>query len=150
MKRKVISVAHHRNGITGAPFDVVLFKDDDGSTKVGISFDSPLQKPPLSCNIAILDVKQLAAGDVAFGSNSFRGDEYIGFMREATMPNHADRIPCIGTPAHSCGNDSTHVDQQGYTICADCAKERKKDGRESRRMTKADRETIIAGTKVAY
>jgi hypothetical protein len=32
---------------------------------------------------AVLDVAKLAAGDVAFGSNSWRGDEYESALRNA-------------------------------------------------------------------
>ena len=47
MKLKIIDIAHHRNGITGAPFDVVLFEDRDpeGSRKVAILFDERATAP---------------------------------------------------------------------------------------------------------
>jgi hypothetical protein len=50
MKLKIIDTAHHRNGVAGTPFDVVLFKvqREDG-VKVGILFDDP-------GNCAVLDV----------------------------------------------------------------------------------------------
>ena len=77
MKLKIIDTAHHRNGVAGAPFDVVLFKDRgrQGSRKVAILFDEPH-------HCAVLDVAKLAAGDIAFGSNSWRGDEYERPLRE--------------------------------------------------------------------
>ena len=69
MKLTIIDIAHHRNGICGAPFTAVLFEDKgpEGSRKIGILFDEPY-------HCAVLDVAKLAAGDIAFGSNSFRGD----------------------------------------------------------------------------
>ena len=71
MKLKITDLAHHRNGITGTPFDVVLFeeRDPEGSRKVAILF-------PQRGHCAVLDVAKLAAGDIAFLSNSWRGDVY--------------------------------------------------------------------------
>jgi len=78
MKLKIIAIAHHRNGICGAPFDVVLF-DDQGperSRKVAILFEEPHFR-------AVLGVDKLAEGDIAFGSNSWRGDHYEHDLRKA-------------------------------------------------------------------
>jgi hypothetical protein len=63
---RVTTAAHHRNGICGAPFHAMLF-DHDGGRKLAILFDEP-------GHCAVLDVDKLAAGDIAFGSNSWRGD----------------------------------------------------------------------------
>jgi hypothetical protein len=78
MKLKIIGIAHHRNGVCGAPFDVTLFKEHgrDGSLKVGILFEEPY-------HCAILDVDKLAAGNIGFGSNSWRGDDYEPHLRKA-------------------------------------------------------------------
>jgi hypothetical protein len=86
MKLKIIAIAHHRNGVAGSPFDVALFKESgrEGSLKVGILFEEP-------GHCAILDVAKLAAGDIAFGSNSWRGDEYEPHLRQA-IHFHQERI----------------------------------------------------------
>ncbi len=78
MKLTIIDIASHRNGICGAPFHVVLFHDcgSEGSRKVAIVFDAP-------DHCAVLDVTKLAAGDIAFGSNSFRGDHFEESIRKA-------------------------------------------------------------------
>lgn len=78
MKLKIITIAHHRNGIDGAPFDVALFEDPgpEGSRKVAILFHEPHY-------CAVLDVAKLAQGDIAFGSNSWRGDQYEPELRKA-------------------------------------------------------------------
>lgn len=88
MKLKIIAIAHHRNGICGAPFDVVIFKDrgPQGSLKVGILFDEP-------AHCAILDVAMLAAGDIAFGSNSWRGDDYEPQLRQAIRSSNERTTP---------------------------------------------------------
>jgi hypothetical protein len=84
MKLNITDIAYHRNGIGGAPFYVVLFEDigAESSRKVGIVFTQAL-------NCAVLDVAKLAAGDIAFGSNSWRGDQYEACLREAVRKNNA-------------------------------------------------------------
>jgi hypothetical protein len=70
MKLKIIDIAHHRNGVSGAPFDAVLFEDagSQGSRKIAIVFE-------VRDLCAVLDIARLAAGDNAFGSKSRRGDD---------------------------------------------------------------------------
>ena len=78
MNLKIIAFAHHRNGIGGAPFAVILFEDAEaeGSRKVAILFEQDGQ-------CAVLDVDKLAQGDIAFGSNSWRGDHFEQSLRKA-------------------------------------------------------------------
>jgi hypothetical protein len=78
MKLNIINFATHRNGITGAPFAVVLFEDkgEEGSRKVAILFEAPY-------NCAVLAVEKLTKGDIAFGSNSWRGDNFEEPLRKA-------------------------------------------------------------------
>jgi hypothetical protein len=78
MQLRIIAIAYHRNGISGAHFDVVLFEDtgDEGSRKVAILFEEQ------GC-CAVLDVAKLAAGDIAFMSNSWRGDCFEPHLRNA-------------------------------------------------------------------
>ena len=78
MNLKIIAYAYHRNGIGGAPFAVILFEDagPEGSRKVAILFDQ-------EAHCAVLDVDKLAAGDIAFGSNSWRGDHFEPSLRKA-------------------------------------------------------------------
>lgn len=79
---KIRAIALHRNGITGEPFHAVLFDEDkhahsdDQGRKVAVVFDEPDY-------CAVLDVAMLAAGNIAFGSNSWRGDEYEPHLRKA-------------------------------------------------------------------
>jgi len=78
MKLKIIDFDHHRNGVAGAPFAVVLFEDNgpQGSRKVAILFEQ-------ENHCAVLDVAKLAAGHIAFGSNSWRGDTFEQSLRKA-------------------------------------------------------------------
>jgi hypothetical protein len=76
---QIIAAASHRNGVSGAPFGVVLFEDrgEHGSRKLGIWFEAGAE----GCHCAVLDVGKLAAGDIASMSNSWRGDIYDPMLR---------------------------------------------------------------------
>jgi hypothetical protein len=88
MKLKILGTAHHRNGVAGAPFHVVLFHDSgpEGSLKVAVVFDEPH-------HCAVLDVDKLAKGDTAFGSNSWRGDQFEEPLRKAIRTSSATPNP---------------------------------------------------------
>jgi len=72
---RVTDHARHRNGICGAPFTVAII-DDNESRKLAILFDAP-------DHCAVLDIAKLSGGDIAFGSNSYRGDCYEPDLRRA-------------------------------------------------------------------
>ena len=78
MQIKILNSAHHRNGIYGAPFEVALFEDQgpEASRKVAILFPEPGY-------CAVLDLAKLAVGDIAFSSNSWRGDVFESPLRQA-------------------------------------------------------------------
>jgi hypothetical protein len=78
MKLHIIDIAFHRNGIAGAPFHAIIFRDSgpESSLKAGIVFEQPY-------HTAILDIAKLADGDIGFGSNSWRGDRYEPHLRNA-------------------------------------------------------------------
>jgi hypothetical protein len=82
MKLSILNIDHHRNGICGAPFHAVVFRDtgEEGSVKLGIVFDEP-------GHTAVLDIAKLADCDVEFGSNSWRGDNFEPYLR-AAINNH--------------------------------------------------------------
>jgi len=75
MKLKIIDITFHRNGVCGAPFSVILFEDEGADRKVAIIFER-------TGHCAVLAVDKLAAGDIAFGSNSWRGDHYESDLRK--------------------------------------------------------------------
>lgn len=76
MKLAIEQIEHHRNGICGAPFYVVLFRDDDAGRMVGIVFEK-------ASHVAVLNLEKLAQGNIAFGDNSWRGDHYEPHLRSA-------------------------------------------------------------------
>ena len=97
MKRRVEvkQIARHRNGVGGEPFHVVLFLDKDqpatpglgGKNRdlfVGIVFEQRGEGGAVnSGRVAVLNVGRLIDGDIAFGSNSWRGDQYEDVLRRA-------------------------------------------------------------------
>ena len=78
MRIRILNIDYHRNGVGGAPFHAIVFRDrsTEGSTKLGIVFEA-------ESHVAVLDIAKLAGGDIAFGSNSWRGDHYEKRLREA-------------------------------------------------------------------
>ncbi len=71
-KIKVIKQAHHRNGVGGVPFDVLIFKDlDEGKTMIGIQFDNDSEP-----HTAVFDLDLLKQDVIEFFDNSWRGDVY--------------------------------------------------------------------------
>ncbi len=85
MKITILNIDRHRNGICGASFTAIVFRDtgEEGSAKLGIVFDVPH-------HVAVLDIAKLAKCDVEFGSNSWRGDKYEPFLRRAIMQSQRD------------------------------------------------------------
>lgn len=78
--KKILDVAHHRNGVSGSPFYVIRFRDGK-QEMIGILFDT-------SRHVAVFDSKLLAENVIAFAQNSWRGDEYEPFLRDAAAKYH--------------------------------------------------------------
>jgi len=78
MKISILNIDYHRNGVCGAPFHAIVFRDTgrQSSVKIGVVFEQ-------RHHIAVLDIGKLADGDIEFGSNSWRGDHYEPLLREA-------------------------------------------------------------------
>jgi len=120
MKLKILATARHRNGVAGSPFDVVLFKvQREQGVKVGVLFDDPG-----SC--AVLDVTLLAAGDIAFGSNSWRGDDYepalrraIDHGRESGHEAGTSGDPSIPQRVEKCAAVLRHYSDDGFSSLTD-------------------------------
>lgn len=79
---KVQEIAYHRNGVMGEGFHVVAFTED-GHNMLGVVFTSHPSRT------AVFDRDRLSAGNIAFGSNSFRGDYYASFLIEAIKQQEA-------------------------------------------------------------
>lgn len=70
------NIQHHRNGVSGAPFHVLLFRDPDEGRMLGVVFGQ-------EHHVAVFNLDKLALGNIAFGVNSWRGDRYEPFLRLA-------------------------------------------------------------------
>ena len=86
MNITLLKIARHRNGIGGAPFNAIVFADtgEGASVKVAIVFDAP-------GHTAVLDINKLVECDVAFGSNSWRGDAYEPHLRRAIAKHEREQ-----------------------------------------------------------
>lgn len=68
---QIVNADLHRNGVGGAPFMVALVDDpEEGDTKLVIMFEAEGHTAVLSLD------KLIQTEDIAFGSNSWRGDRY--------------------------------------------------------------------------
>ena len=67
MKLFIEHIALHRNGICGAPFYPVSFRDPDEGRMLGVVFET-------DHHVAVFHLDKLALGNIAFGVNSWRGD----------------------------------------------------------------------------
>jgi hypothetical protein len=76
MKLLIENIELHRNGISGAPFHVMIFRDPDEGRMVGIVFEQ-------AHHVAVFNLDKLAIGNIAFGVNSWRGDRYEWSLRNA-------------------------------------------------------------------
>lgn len=74
MNLKIKDAAFHRNGVGGAGFYAIHFHDTEQGNMFAALFDEP-------GHCAVVNVEKLASGDIAFGSNSWRGDCYEAELR---------------------------------------------------------------------
>lgn len=79
----VQDIAHHRNGIAGEGFYVLLFTSE-GESLVGIVFEAP-------GHCAVFNPGRLYEGTIAFGENSYRGDVFERWLREQIQTFEAGR-----------------------------------------------------------
>lgn len=90
MKITVRQIAHHRNGVAGEGFYIVLFSWRDGR-KLRSMMATVFDKPG---HIAILDVNETQKGNVAFAcGNSWRGDDFEADIRFAIQEADAAYEP---------------------------------------------------------
>ena len=76
MKLHIEHIQRHRNGICGAPFHALIFRDPNIGRMLGIVFEQKY-------HVAVFDIDKLFLGDIAFGSNSWRGDHYEPLLRRS-------------------------------------------------------------------
>jgi hypothetical protein len=102
---KIRGVARHRNGMSGAPFDVVSFDYMDPMPKPKLGEKPPKPGEPRQMvavlfdepgHIAVFDAMMLGEGKTAFGDNSWRGDQFEKPLRAAIEKNYKDLFPDKG------------------------------------------------------
>ena len=76
MQLVIENIQHHRNGMCGAPFHVLIFRDPDEGRMVGIVFEQEY-------HVAVFNLDRLAEENITFGVNSWRGDRYEPHLRNA-------------------------------------------------------------------
>lgn len=76
MKLKILKASFHRNGICGAGFYAIIFKDiEEKKTMVASLFDE-------AGYCAVYDIEELQKQNIEFGNgNSWRGDDYEAELR---------------------------------------------------------------------
>ena len=73
---KINNIAHHRNGICGAPFWAITFTDSLYGEFIAAVFEQDY-------HVAVFNIELLAQGNINFGENSWRGDYYEPKLRKA-------------------------------------------------------------------
>ena len=68
---QVMQKQHHRNGVSGAPFDVYLFTQN-GKEFIGVDFGEE--------RFAVLGISDLTKGDIGGHGNTHRGDQYANVI----------------------------------------------------------------------
>lgn len=76
MKLTIKDIQRHRNGICGAPFHAITFHNPEAGPMFAVVFE---QKD----HVAVFQLDKLAAREIRFGVNSWRGDKYESFLRGA-------------------------------------------------------------------
>lgn len=94
-ERLVIHViAYHRNGVGGEPFYVITFRDiEEERDMVAVLFENDAPSRPgrfVNPRTAVFDRSMLGNGEIAMGTNSWRGDVYDPALRDALRANGAE------------------------------------------------------------
>ena len=92
--KRIIDIDYHRNGIFGQSFCPVIFESTDGKRMVAVVLPKESDQSIGSIGCFVLDIDKLADGNVAFGENSWRGDQYADELRAAIEAWHnEERTP---------------------------------------------------------
>lgn len=85
MKLTFKQIKYHRNGVSGAPFHVILFRDESEGDMLGIVFEE-------KHHVAVFNLDRLSLFDIGFGTNSWRGDLYEPHLRNTIKTLEAERM----------------------------------------------------------
>ena len=91
-RMKVTEIEYHRNGICGNGFNIVNFVFQDGRKyrkMMAVIFEE-------KGNCAVFDQEMLGQGNIKFGENSWRGDDFEKDLRREIELYYDDAIvPCM-------------------------------------------------------
>ena len=88
MKLKINNIQYHRNGISGEPFYAINFDEKEFGNMIAIVFPKYNEKKDQYENefnpkVAVFQSKLLGQGNINFGENSFRGDNFSDELIQA-------------------------------------------------------------------
>lgn len=73
--KKIVKESYHRNGVTGTPFDVAIFRQPGRrAPMLAVIFEA-------AGHVAVFDLDLLKKDIIEFPENSFRGDLYQAELR---------------------------------------------------------------------
>ena len=72
---RVVKIAHHRNGISGVGFYVVLFYWDDRHMIATVFAEKGY--------VSVLDRADVVSGEIAFDAGDFKGGDFENGLRKA-------------------------------------------------------------------
>lgn len=103
---RILEIDYHRNGISGEPFHAVVFShiDDAGERRRMLAFVFPGSGPQqarLNGRVAVVATDRLLSDGVAFGVNSWRGDQFEPELRKAIEAHELGALPTITSPGRS-------------------------------------------------
>jgi hypothetical protein len=75
MELKIEKMAHHRNGVGGAPFEVAIVNDPQEGQMLVVMFEE-------QGHTAVFNLQKLTQGVIEFGENSYRGDKFEAELRD--------------------------------------------------------------------
>ena len=93
MKITPISVAHHRNGVSGEPFHCVIFDEEEDrqtTRMLAVRFPDDEGEGYQNPRIAVFDIALLYESVIEFGENSFRGDHYVDDIDKAIKAHYEE------------------------------------------------------------
>ncbi len=111
----VEEVVHHRNGVGGAPFNVINFTDPEEGPMLGVVF---YKQDCSETAVAVFNRDKLKVDDIAFGSNSWRGDVYEPMLQVGIALFDFEKY---GRKCYSCdAKEGKDVDKFGKVSCMAC------------------------------
>lgn len=95
---RIIEIDFHRNGIGGAPFHAVVFTHIDDAGERRRMLATVFEEEGA---VSVVATDRLLEQGVAFGVNSWRGDQFEPELRKAIKMHELGTLPTITSPEPS-------------------------------------------------